>query len=85
MKHDAKKYLVDISLSIEIILQYFAQIQSYSDFEKDQKTIDAVERRLAIIGEALNKATQIDPAILISNHKKIIGLRHILVRDYDPD
>jgi uncharacterized protein with HEPN domain len=45
--------------------------------------IDAVERRLAIIGEALWKLTKLDKDIKITDQKKIIGLRHILVHDYD--
>lgn len=83
MKHDAKKYLVDIALSIDIILKYADQIQVYTDFANDQKSIDAIERRLAIIGEALNKAMALDNSIIVNNSKKIIGLRHILVHDYD--
>ncbi len=47
------------------------------------ETIDAVERRLAIIGEALFKTDKIEPEIEISNKKKIITLRHILVHEYN--
>ncbi len=47
------------------------------------KTIDAVERRLSIIGEALNKAIRLNPELQISNRNKIIGLRHLLIHDSD--
>ncbi len=42
-----------------------------------------MERRFAIIGEALWKANKLNKNILVSDQKKIIGLRHILVHDYD--
>lgn len=45
--------------------------------------MDAVERRLAIIGEAMYKVNKINKQIQISNKTKIISLRHILVHDYD--
>ena len=44
---------------------------------------DAVERRLAIIGEALWKIDKINPDNNITDKRKIIGLRHILTHDYD--
>ena len=45
--------------------------------------IDAIERRLAIIGEALWKASKLNKHIIVTDQNKIIGLRHILVHDYD--
>lgn len=40
---------------------------------------DAAEKRLAIIGEAVWKVTKNDNSIKISDYKKIISLRHILI------
>ncbi len=45
--------------------------------------IDAVERRLAIIGEAMNQINKKDKSISITNKTKIINLRHILIHEYD--
>jgi uncharacterized protein with HEPN domain len=44
-----------------------------------------VERQMMIIGEALNRLSKIEPAIMesISDYKKIIGFRHIIVHGYD--
>ena len=44
----------------------------------------AVERQLVVIGEALNPLTRLDPAIAakISDHRRIIGVRNILVHSY---
>jgi uncharacterized protein with HEPN domain len=36
-----------------------------------------------IIGEALWKASKSDSSISVTDQKKIIGLRHIIVHDYD--
>ncbi len=47
------------------------------------KTKSAVERKLAIIGEALNKLNKLERSFPISKKVKIIGLRYILVHDYD--
>ena len=83
MDPEIKKYLDDILYSISVIENHIEGISSLKDYETDQKTIDSVERRLAIIGEALFKADKIVSTIAITDKKKIIGLRHILVHDYD--
>lgn len=83
MKPEVLKYLEDIRLSIKAIERYIADIETANDYGHDQKTIDSVERRLAIIGEALFKANKIDTNLAISDKYKIIRLRHILVHEYD--
>ena len=83
MNHSISKFLFDIIDSIEVIEKYLESVTELSSYRKDIKTIDAVERRLAIIGEALWKASKIESQIAVSNIKKIISLRHILVHDYD--
>ena len=83
MRPEILKYLEDIRLSIEAIERYTADVETAKDYERDQKTIDSVERRLAIIGEALFKANKLDTEFDISDKHKIIRLRHILVHEYD--
>lgn len=80
MKITLKKYLEDILLFIEI---HVKGIHAFSDYENNLTVTDAVERRLAIIGEAMYQINKIDKAILITNKPKIIYLRHILVHAYD--
>jgi uncharacterized protein with HEPN domain len=82
MLPDVLKYLFDIQESIIAIESYLSTVPDLSTYKNEFKTIDAVERRLAIIGEALSKANKLDNTIIISNKIKIIGLRHILVHDY---
>lgn len=83
MKHDLPKYLEDVRLSIEDINKYISSVLSAEELEKNQLLIDALCRRFAIIGEAIAQADKIDPNISITDKKKIMGLRHIIVHDYD--
>ena len=82
MSPDSSKYLQDILDSITKIEYHLREIKSITDYSNNYTVIDAVERRLAIIGEALWKASKIDD-ILVTDQNKIIALRHILVHDYD--
>lgn len=83
MQHEVNKFLHDILASISMIDTYLAPFPNMSSYALDIKSVDAVERRLSIIGEALSKADKLDNNLPISNKSKIIGLRHIMVHDYD--
>ena len=43
----------------------------------------AIEKGISIIGEAMYKGYKIDKNLPISNLKNIIGMRHIVIHDYD--
>ena len=83
MDKDSKAYLKDILNCINRIEQHVTGIKSIKEFEENYLVLDAVLRRLAIIGEALNKASKLNIKIQVSNQNKIIALRHIIVHDYD--
>ena len=83
MNRDVKKFLQDIFDSIVLIESYFQIVPTLSAYKSNAMMIDAVERRLSIIGEAMWKADKLNKEIAISNKNKIISLRHILVHDYD--
>src|SRR2546423_1008855 len=83
MNPDSLKYLQDILDSINKIEYHLQNIESITDYSKNLTVIDAVERRLAIIGEALWKVSKKNPEISVTDQIKIIALRHILVHDYD--
>jgi uncharacterized protein with HEPN domain len=55
MTEKAKKFLSDISNSIDLIENFTQDLKSFTEYQKDLKTKGAVERHLAIIGEAVNK------------------------------
>jgi uncharacterized protein with HEPN domain len=83
MNLEIKKLLQDVFNSIILIESHLQNAAILADYTNNDLIIDAVERRLAIIGEALWKADKKDAALPISNKKRIISLRHILVHDYD--
>ncbi|WP_300604656.1 HepT-like ribonuclease domain-containing protein [Niabella sp.] len=83
MPPEILKYLNDIAFSIERIRYHIKSVQTVKQFSDNYTIYDAVERRFAIIGEALWKADKMDATLAITEKKRIIGLRHILTHDYD--
>ena len=58
-------------------------IDSFSQYLDDIKTQSAVERQLAIIGEAVGKLKQENSDFALSNAKKVIDFRNRLIHSYD--
>jgi uncharacterized protein with HEPN domain len=83
MQNDILKYLDDISFSLSRIDFHLTGINFFSDFKNSWTVYDAVERRLAIIGEADWQIDKIDKDFILTDKKKIISFRHILTHDYD--
>jgi uncharacterized protein with HEPN domain len=83
MTEKSKKYLSDILMAIELIEEFIVDFQDFTLYDKDRKTQSAVERQLAIIGEALNQFKKLEPQINIENDKQIISFRNRLVHAYD--
>jgi uncharacterized protein with HEPN domain len=81
-ERDWRLFLKDISESSGRVLDY-TNAMARDEFFEDRKTVDAVMRNLAIIGEAAKKI----PADVRRKHpdvawKKMAGLRDIVVHDY---
>ena len=83
MTEKEKKYLSDISYSIELIEGFTKDIKSFSEYRKDFKTKAAVERHLGIIGEAVNKFLKESSSNKLNNAAHIISLRNRLIHSYD--
>ncbi len=74
--------LKDILESIEKIRQYTTGM-SFEDFEKDERTADAVARNFGIIGEAAGRLSKtLREAHSEIPWRDITGLRHKIVHDY---
>ena len=83
MTEKSKKYLSDILMAIDLIEEFTVDITDFNIYQNDLKTQSAVERQLAIIGEALNQLKKIEPDLEIENAKQIIGFRNRLIHAYD--
>ena len=82
MTRQQKKYLFDILQSIRDIREvHLKGIDSEKSFCTDLKTIRAVERELAIIGEAAYQLSKL--SIHFPGQDQAINRRNTLVHQYD--
>ena len=82
MTEKSEKFLSDILMSIELIEEFISGFD-FNSYDIDRKTQSAVERQLAIIGEALNQFRKREPNISIENDKQIVAFRNRLIHAYD--
>ena len=83
MQPEIRKYLYDIRQACETLLD-FIQDKNLQDYDTDPLLRSAVERQLMIVGEALNQAYKLDPALSesVGNIREIINLRNVIVHGY---
>lgn len=81
---DPKKYLYDIINCSDFVLQ-LTKDKTVEDYKNDRVFRSALERELQIIGEAMLQLDRVSPETVeeISEHRSIIGFRHVLVHGYD--
>ncbi len=84
MQHNPKAYLHDILKACDSITEYTRDVD-YEGYLQNRMIQDAVERNFIAIGEALNRLKTEAPEIIaqISDSKKIISFRNIVVHAYD--
>ncbi len=82
--HNPRKYLYDIIDCCEFVLE-LTKNKTVDDYKNDRVFRSALERELQIIGEAMLQLDNVSPetAEKISQHRGIIGFRHVLVHGYD--
>ncbi len=83
MRLESKKYLFDIKQAAGLIAD-FTRGKSFTEFQSDPMLRSAVERQFEIVGEALTKLAKVDQATAtqISEHRRIIAFRNILIHGY---
>ena len=79
---DISVWLEDVLMAIQRIKQHTSTVNTYSEYIKSQLIIDATERNLEIIAEAVKNAVKLNPELTITNASKIIGLRNIINHEY---
>ena len=82
MTEKTQKYLSDVLLAIEMIELFSEGITNFAEYQQDLKSKSAIERQLAIVGEALNYVRK-ENEVQISNASEIVGLRNRLIHAYD--
>lgn len=77
-------YLQDVLDSINEMESYFTNYtMQYETFEKDFLRRSAVERKVEIMGEAINRILKIDSTFILPNAKEIINTRNRVIHGYD--
>lgn len=78
-------YLLDVKRAIDELESYFADYPSmqFIWFEKDFKCRSAVERKVEIMGEAINRILKIRHDFPLPNAKEIINTRNRIIHGYD--
>ncbi len=83
MEVEVKVWLKDIEQAIIEINSFIPDLKNFKDFQKDLKTKRAVERNIEIIGEAMSRILNVEPAIRISDTRKIVDTRNRIIHGYD--
>jgi len=83
MQHSIKMYLFDVLNSIDSIFEYLGQERNFNEYESNKLLRRAVERELEIVGEAINRILKINADIEISNTRRIVDLRNLVIHAYD--
>ena len=77
-------YLQDILDAINELESYFVDYpMQFENFEKDFLRRSATERKVEIMGEAMNRILKINPTFTLPNTKEIINTRNRVIHGYD--
>lgn len=77
-------YLTDVKMAIDELESYFKGYQMrYDVFVNDFLRRSAVERKVEIMGEAINRILKIDKDFPLPNAREIINTRNRIIHGYD--
>lgn len=84
MTNETRRRLLDVLLACRLIARYTAGLD-IDAYEADELIRDGVERRLGIIGEALNRAAVLEPALVarVPELRQIVAMRNRVIHAYD--
>ena len=78
----AKKCLFDILYSIDKIEDFLKDTADFAQYQSDDKTKSAVERKLSIIGEAVNAFRREEKVLKLTHSRQIVKFRNRLIHVY---
>lgn len=78
-----RKWLIDMQTAISHIDSYLGTDRDLLEYEKNWMLKRAVERELEIFGEAANRILAAEPTIAITDARKIVNLRNLIIHSYD--
>lgn len=83
MPPDTRTFLWDARRAAGLIEQ-FVSGRTWHDYQHDPMLRSAVERQFEIIGEALNRLSQLDPSLAakIDGLPRIVAFRNVLIHGY---
>lgn len=77
-------FLQDILDAVSDVELFFKDYpMRYDVFEKDYLRRSAVERKVEIMGEAINRIKKADPGIEIPNARAVVDTRNRIIHAYD--
>jgi len=83
MNSELKAALHDVLNCIAEIDDFLGEKRDFTTYQSDRMLKAAVERKVEVIGEAVNRCTSIWPEIPITNKRKIISTRNRVIHAYD--
>ena len=80
---EVRKYLFDIAEACDLLTQFTAG-KTFTDYSADALLRSAVERQFEVVGEALNQALHLYPALAnrVSDCRRIVAFRNRLIHGY---
>ena len=83
MQRKILKHLFDIKESINSIYIYLGDKRDFNEYKSNKLLRRGIERELEIIGEATNKILKLNNQINISDSRRILNLRNLIIHGYD--
>ncbi len=75
--------MLDICSAVEAVREFTADTSDFMAYQASHKTRSAVERQLAIVGEAVNSFRRECPEATLPNTKQMVDFRNRLIHLYD--
>lgn len=83
MPHRIVSWLEDILRAINDIDDYLGTQRNYFVYQNNKMLRQSIELNLILIGETVNNLTKRNPTLSLTDARKIVNLRNLIVHTYD--